>query len=457
MRALTRLAFALALACLAPSHIRSAEPGALDQLDFRKVVKEGKDKVFPAVVFIKCLREDMQRGEKQSQEVSGSGVLVSADGEILSNWHVVDKATEVRCLLYDGQAYAAKVLGSDKDTDVALLKLQRPAGAPSLPFASLGESAKLTEGDFVMAMGAPWGLSRSVSIGIISCTRRYLPGASEYSIWLQTDAAISPGNSGGPLVNIRGEVVGLNTRGMMSGGGDMGFTVPIEVARDVADQIRKHGRMDWSWTGLQLQPLRDFNRNVYFPATHGVLVAESDAESPARRAGILAGDRIVALNGEPTDGITQEDIPALNRRFGLLAKGSAARIELVRQEKRVAVEVTPRAKGRVEGEQLDCPRWDFTVKAINQFDNPDLYFHRKEGVFIYGVRFPGNAAAAGLAAQDILLKLDGQEVHTLEEVQQAHRKAIANVADKHRLLVSLLRNGELRQLVLDFSRNHEKE
>ena len=119
--------------------------------------------------------------------------------------------------------------------------------------------------------------------------------------------------------------------------------------------------------------------------------------------------------------------------------------------------MTPRAKGRVEGEQLDCPRWDFTVKAINQFDNPDLYFHRKEGVFIYGVRFPGNAAAAGLAAQDILLKLDGQEVHTLEEVQQAHRKAIANVADKHRLLVSLLRNGELRQLVLDFSRNHEKE
>ncbi len=429
----------------------------LEQLDFRQVVKEGKGKVFPAVVFIKCVREDMQRGEKQSQEVAGSGVLISPDGEILSNWHVVDKATEVRCLLYDGQAYAAKVLGSDKDTDVALLKLQLPPGAPPLPCAVLGDSTQLTEGDFVMAMGAPWGLSRSVSIGIISCTRRYLPGASEYSIWLQTDAAISPGNSGGPLVNIRGEVIGLNTRGMMSGGGDMGFTIPIEVARDVSGQIRANGRMDWGWTGLQLQPLRDFNKNVYFPFTNGVMVAETDPESPARRAGVQAGDRLVSLNGDAVNGITQEDIPNLNRRLGLLTKGTAARLGLVRQNQALNVEVTPRAKGRVEGEQLDCPRWDFTVKAINQFDNPDLYFQRKEGVFIYGVRFPGNAAAAGLAGQDILLKLDGHEVNNLTEVKQAHEQALAHVADKHRVLVSLLRNGELRQLVLDFSRNHEKE
>jgi len=225
------------------------------------------------VVFIKCVREDMQGGKRQAQEVSGSGVLISADGELLSNWHVVDKATEVRCLLSDGQAFKAKVLGSDKDTDVALLKLERPADAPPLPFARLGISTNLVEGDFVMAMGAPFGLSRSVSIGIISCTHRYLPGSSEYSSWLQTDASINPGNSGGPLVNTLGEVVGLNTRGMMGGGGDLGFTVPIEVARVVADQIREHGKMDWSWTGIQLQPLKDFNRNVYFPENEGVMVA----------------------------------------------------------------------------------------------------------------------------------------------------------------------------------------
>jgi serine protease Do len=433
-------------------------PPALAQqpLDFRQIVKQGKDQVFPAVVFIKCVREDLRRGERRSQEVSGSGVLISPRGELLSNWHVVDKAVEVRCLLYDGRAFNARVLGSDKDTDVALLQLELPEDAPDLPYARMGSSLDLEEGDFVMAMGAPWGLSRSVSIGIVSCTRRYLPGASEYSIWLQTDAAISPGNSGGPLVDTDGQVVGLNTRGMTSGG-DTGFTVPIEVAREVADQIRRFGRMEWSWTGIQLQPLRDFNRNVYFPETEGVLVADTDPESPARQAGLMAGDRIVRVNGQSMNGLTQEDIPDLNRFLGLLAKGEPSTFELVRRSSPMTLEITPRAKGQVEGDQLECPRWDFSVKAINQFDNPDLYFHRKEGVFVYGVKFPGNAAAAGFAAQDILLAIDGKPVRSLDEVRSLHENSLNNIQRKHRVLVTLLRNGELRQVVLDFSRDHARD
>lgn len=429
----------------------------LDQLDFRKVVKSAKEKVFPAVVFIKCVREDMQGGKRQAQEVSGSGVMITPDGELLSNWHVVDKATEVRCLLSDGQAFSAKVLGADKDTDVALLKLERPADAKPLPFANLGSSTNLTEGDFVMAMGAPFGLSRSVSIGIISCTQRFLPGASEYSSWLQTDASINPGNSGGPLVNTAGEVVGLNTRGMMGGGGDLGFTVPIEVARVVAEQIRKHGKMDWSWTGLQLQPLKDFNRNVYFPENEGVVVAETDPESPARRAGILAGDRIVKLNGEAITGMTQEDLPGVRRRLGLLMKGQASDVELVRKGEPLKLQVVPREKGKVEGEEIECPRWDFTVKAINQFDNPDLYFHRTEGVFIYGIKFPGNAAQSGLSQQDIILKIDGRDVKTPADVKAINADLVKNVAEKHRAIIVLLRNGEQRQVVLDFSRQYDKE
>jgi serine protease Do len=454
----TALAALLAL-WVAPMGLSAQEDPlrGLDQLDFRRVVKGAKEKVFPAVVFIKCLREDMQGGKRQSQEVSGSGVLISADGELLSNWHVVDKATEVRCLLSDGQAYSAKVLGSDKDTDVALLKLQRPAAAPPLPFARLGASTNLTEGDFVMAMGAPYGLSRSVSIGIISCTQRYLPGASEYSSWLQTDASINPGNSGGPLVNTAGEVVGLNTRGMMGGGGDLGFTVPIEVARVVAEQIRTHGKMDWSWTGLQLQPLKDFSRNVYFPENEGVVVAETDPESPARRAGLLAGDRIVSLNGEALTGRTLEDLPAIRRRLGLLPKGQKAVVEYARRGAVQKAEFVPREKGRVEGEEIECPRWDFTVKAINQFDNPDLFFQRNEGVFIYGVKFPGNAAQAGLTQQDIVLKIDGKDVVSPSDVKAIHSEAVRNVAAKHRVIVVLLRNGEQRQVVLDYSRQYDKE
>jgi serine protease Do len=448
--------------CLLPllsqaSAIDRSENGALGQLDFRKVVKSAKEKVFPTVVFIKCVRAGMEGGEKKAQSVSGSGVLISDKGEVLSNWHVVERATEVRCLLQDGRAFNARVVGSDKDVDISVLQLELPPGAKPVPFASLGASASLTEGDFVMAMGAPFGLARSVSIGIISCTKRYLPSASEYSSWLQTDASISPGNSGGPLVNTLGEVIGINTRGIAYGGGDTGFAVPIEVAREVADQIRALGRMDWSWTGMQLQPLKDFDRNIYFPDDEGVIVAETDPESPARRAGVQHGDRLVKLNGEKINGLTQEDIPSVNRRLGLLPKDKPAKIELVRQGKSVAVEFTPRAKGKTEGDQLDCPRWDFTLKAINQFDTPDLFFQKSEGVFVFGVKYPGNAAQSGLLPRDILVKIDQKEVRSLDEVKAVHTDAIAKVQGKPRVVLTVLRNGELRQVVLNFAREHEKE
>ena len=216
---------------------------ALAQLDFRQVIRAAKDKVFPAVVYIKVIQESHESGRKVSSEVAGSGVIISPDGDILTNWHVVDKAVEVRCLLYDGRAMTAKVVGSDKDTDLALVRLKVPADAGTVPHAVLGDSGVLMEGDFVMAMGAPWGLSRSVSIGIVSCTRRFLPLNSEYSLWIQTDAAISPGNSGGPLVNTDGEVVGINTLGVLFGG-DMGFAVPSDPIRHIVGQIREVGRVN---------------------------------------------------------------------------------------------------------------------------------------------------------------------------------------------------------------------
>ncbi len=198
----------------------------MEKLEFREVINSSKARVFPAVVFIKCVSENFDSGKKVTQEASGSGVLISPTGELLTNWHVVDKAVQVRCLLFDGQALDARVVGTDKDTDLALVQLELPENAPSLPYAELGDSTKLSEGHFVMAMGAPWGLSRSISLGIVSCTRRFLPETSEYSLWLQTDAAISPGNSGGPLVSTAGEIIGINTRGMMGGVlFEMGFSI----------------------------------------------------------------------------------------------------------------------------------------------------------------------------------------------------------------------------------------
>lgn len=456
------LLMAIAMVVVLSTVARSGQPAPAgsrddaDRLDFRRVVAEAKAKVFPAVVFIKCIRESHESGKKVSQEVAGSGVIISAAGEALTNWHVIEKAVEVRCLLYDGRAMDAKVIGSDKDTDLALIQLNVPDGGGPLPFSTFGDSTKLKEGDFVMAMGAPWGLNRSVSIGIVACARRFLPEHSEYSLWLQTDASISPGNSGGPLVNTAGETVGVNTRGELIGG-DMGFAVPSEIIQIIVPQLREHHEVDWSWTGLQLQPLRDFNRNMYFDATEGVIVAETDPESPARRAGLQPKDRIIRVNDKAITATTEEDLPALRRMLGMLPKGQGAAIELIRGEETLKVDLTPRKKGKVEGEELDCPRWDFTVKAINQFDNPRLYFHRKEGVFVFGIKYPGNASYSGLEREDILLEIDAKPVKTLEDVKAAHKAAIENVEKKHRIVLTVLRDGLMRQVVLDFSRDYEKE
>jgi serine protease Do len=451
------LSVVVLMACLGCQGVRGAASAEnhLAALDFRQVVQSAKDKVFPAVVYIKVIRETHEAGKKISQEISGSGVIVSPEGEVLTNWHVVDKAVQVRCLLYDGRAMDAEVVGSDKDTDLAVLRLKRPDAEP-VPYAELGDSEVLKEGDFVMAMGAPWGLSRSVSIGIVSCTHRFLPESSEYSLWLQTDASISPGNSGGPLVNTDGQVVGINTLGALMGG-DMGFSVPSNTIRYILAQIREFGKVNWSWTGLQLQPLRDFDRNMYFEGTDGVIVAETDPESPARHAGLLPRDRILEVGGQPISAVTSENLPSLRRLLGLLPKGQPADIKFLRGEKVMTVQLTPREKGKVEGAELDCPRWDLTVKQINQFDNPELYFHRKEGVFIYGVKSSGNAGNADLRPKDIILSIDGREVKTLDDVKKIHAEAIENVKKQHRIMFSVLRNGLLRQMVLDFSRDYEKE
>jgi serine protease Do len=236
----------------------------------------------------------------------------------------------------------------------------------------------------------------------------------------------------------------------------MGFAIPAATIRLIVDQLRASGKVNWSWTGLQLQPLRDFNRNMYFDATEGVLVAETDPASPARKAGLEVRDRIVRVGDAPVTATTEEDLPGVRRLLGLLAKDEPVALEVVRGDRTLTIPLTPREKGKVEGDELDCPRWDFTVKTINQFENPDLYFQRKTGVFIYGVKRPGNALLSGLRPQDILLEIDGTPVRTLDDVRTLHEKALAEMGTRHRLLVVALRNGLRRLVVLDYKRDFER-
>ncbi len=448
--------FVLAGAVTLTGGCRSGMESAPGQGDFQAVVSKAGERVFPAVVYIRVVRRDLAEGKVNNQVVSGSGVLISPEGELLTNFHVIDKAQEIRCQLNDGSARTAVLVGSDKEIDLALLRLDRKSDGERFPFAKLSGCRSLQEGDFVMAMGAPWGLNRSVSIGIISCAARYLPENSQYSLWYQTDAAISPGNSGGPLVDTEGDVVGINTLGTLIGG-NLGFTIPAPTILDVLPRLREYGRVNWAWFGFQLQPLRDFDRNIYFDYPEGVIVSGTEPGSPARKTGFLPDDRIVAVDGETVTVRTGEEMPGFRRKLGLLPFGETVRFTVVRNGKTMELATAPMPKGEVEGEELACSRWGLTFKAINRFDTPQHYFHRERGVYVFGVASPGNAAEAQIRTGDILTAVDGRPVETLTELREMYDRAVEHVEDSPRITLSLLRNGQMFQKVLDFSIDFDKE
>ncbi|MBR1835998.1 MAG: trypsin-like peptidase domain-containing protein [Kiritimatiellae bacterium] len=456
---LAALAAAAAAGCAnmqAPGTANMQAPGAgAAQADFRDTIMVARDAVFPALAYIRVVCRDFGSGKDEKGVVSGSGVVISPDGELLTNHHVIDKAEEIRCLLSGGDSYAAEVVGFDQDLDVALLRLVRPEGAPPLPFAKLSPDT-LRIGDVVLAMGAPWGLARSVTMGIVSCTDRYLEGAGRYTLWYQTDAAISPGNSGGPLVDTSGRVVGINARGMTFG--DQAFTIPSPTVLEILPSLRETGTAGWSWFGFRLQPLRDFDRNIEFDAAEGVVVAGTDPASPARKAGFKAGDRVTAVDGEAVTAGTWEEMPAIERALGRVPPGRDTRFTVVRGGETLEIAVAPRAKGAVEGGEKVLPRWGFTAKEINRFDNPQLAFYAPDGgVFVSATAWDGNAEASGLKENDIVREAGGKPIATLDDLAAVYDEAMERIAETTKISMVVERRGRKVPIKLNYFDDPEKE
>ena len=422
--------------------------------DFRDTVAEAQRAVFPSLVYVRVISEDSQQGRMEKVQSSGSGVIISPSGEFLTNHHVVDRATRIRCQLTDGAMYTATVIGKDKDLDVALLRLEAPAGTV-FPAAKLS-ARHLEVGEVVLAMGAPWGLARSVSMGIISCNDRYLQGAGDYTLWYQTDAAISPGNSGGPLVDTHGEVVGLNARGNMSGA--QGFTIPSTTISEILPNLRAHGDAHWAWFGIDWQPLKDFERDTEFAAADGVIVAGTDPQGPARKAGLEPNDRVVAINGTPVTARFREDIPALNRLLARTPWESSVTFDVVRDGQPRRLAVAAAAKGAVEGREVAFRRWGFTAKDVNRFDTPDLAFYVPDGgVFITTVSWDGNADNAGLRTRDIIRRWDGREVRSVADLQKLYAAAMENLDKVTQVGVDVLRKGRRAHYVINYRTDPDKE
>ena len=436
-----------------------------EHADFREIISRAKAEVFPALIFVKPIVADYESGEKKQQEVFGSGVIISPDGYAVTNWHVVDKAVSINCVLYDERQVKVELIGSDRDTDLDLLKLPAPPEGKTYPNARFADAAPtrsgaaggVQEGDFVMALGSPFGFQRSISLGIISNAQRYIGFDTEYkyNTWIQTDAAINPGNSGGPLIDTKGAIVGINTLGVDGTG--IGFSIPASRVQDVVERLKRDGKVVRAYVGLRLQALKDFHSNTFVEAEHGVLIAGVEENSPAAQAGIRAGDILLAIDGKPVEGLYAEMLPAIWRTLVDLKAGSPVPMELQRGGEKVRVQIAPQLKGQSEGEDFDCRRWNMTVKEINKDRTPQLYYLKEKGVFVQGIRYPGNAANSGLSRRDIILTIDKEPVLTSEDVKRVYERIVNDEKREKKVVVEVLRSGLPNWIVLDYRRDYEQE
>jgi serine protease Do len=438
---------------------QSAGPSEKLRTDnFQEILEHAQEKVFPALVFVKPIVEDFESGERTKQQVFGSGVIISPEGLVVTNNHVVEKAIRVHCVLSDKDQVSARILGKDSDTDLALLQLEGIDGKLPLPYGEFADSNLAREGDFVMALGSPFGFTRSISLGILSNTQRYLGFDSSqyrYNTWLQTDAAINPGNSGGPLVNIEGKIVGINTLSLYMGD-NIGFTIPSNVVKSVAERLRDKGSVERAWTGLRLQALRDFYTDTFTPASRGVLISHVEEGSPAQEAGVRGGDILVGIGEKPVMGLYVEDLPGIEWTLADLPADTSTALELMRGEELIVANMTPALKGKVEGDDFDCRRWNMTVKEINKHKEPGLFFYQKEGVYVLGVRSPGNAVTSGVGQGDILVSVDGRPVNTLEDIRAIYESVMADEGREKKLLMEMKRKREAKWVVLDYTKDYDK-
>ncbi|MHC4387171.1 MAG: trypsin-like peptidase domain-containing protein [Planctomycetota bacterium] len=435
---------------------KEEEPGQAEDLDFRKIISTAKRKVFPALIFVKPIVEEYRSGEKIQQEQFGSGVIISPDGYAVTNHHVVDKSIAINCVLYDKRQVAAELIGSDRDTDLALLKLPWDANEEALPYAEYSERGVI-EGDFVMALGSPFGFQRSISLGIVSNAERYIGFKTEYkyNTWLQTDAAINPGNSGGPLINTDGEIVGINTLGLFGSG--IGFSIPSGIVQETVARLKQEGEVGRAYTGLRLQALKDFHSNTFLACELGVLITGVEENSPGAEAKVRAGDILVEVGGKAVEGMYAEMLPAIWRLLAELPVDEKVEMKILRGGAELNVALTPERKGKVEGEDFDCHRWGMTVKEINKYRNQRLYYIHGDGVYIQGVKYPGNAANAGLGSRDIIVKLDNKPVKTIEDVQRIYEKVIGDEKREKKVMVEIMRSGLRKWIVLDYRKDYEEE
>jgi serine protease Do len=360
----------------------------------------------------------------------GSGIILSADGYVLTNQHVVEQAAEIEIQLMDDRKFMAKVIGRDARTDLALLKVE----ATDLPVLPLGDSDKLEVGELVLAIGNPFGLEHSVSLGIVNRKGRALGGAGGFDDYIQTDASVNPGNSGGPLLNMRGEVIGINTAVIPNR--RVAFAIPITLAKSLLPELQTKGRIAWGFLGVSIQELNpDVAKAMGFSETKGALVNNVLSGQPAEAAGIKRGDIIVAFDGKSIP-----NVRTLQRAVSFTAVGKEVKLQLFRGGKPETLTVKVGEAATAERPQSAAPARRDLGMTVEELDAEKAKKFKlregEEGLVVTDVAKAGPAAGAGVRAGDLIREVNRREVRSLE----GYRGALSR--DEGEVDLFLLKRGE---------------
>lgn len=372
----------------------------------------------------------------------GSGVVVSPDGYIVTNNHVVDGASDIKVVLSDKSEYKGKVIGSDPRSDVAVIKID----AKNLPTLSWGDSDELRAGEMVMAVGSPFGLNQSVTTGIISAVGRANVGIADYEDFIQTDAAINPGNSGGALINMRGQLVGINTAIFSRTGGyqGIGFAVPVKMVKQVMDSLIKTGKVVRGWLGVSVQAMSpQLAKQFGVENAEGALVGEVVKDSPADKAGMKRGDVIVGFDGRKVD-----DSGHLRNMAASTPVGSRVKVDIVRDKSRMAVEVeigeqpkdAQASQGEAETPETSSALTGVTVQDLTPELMDKLGLDKDvAGVVVISVEQASAADEAGLARGDVILSINKKAVKNTK----SYNAIVTKLKEEEPVLLLINRQGSV--------------
>jgi len=431
--------------------------------ELRSMVIAARDKVFPALVNISVETVSYYDGVETKGGSTGSGTIISKEGYIVTNQHVTSDGKKFRVTLADKQEIPARLVGEDPVTDLAVLQLDLKAlkDPSSLPIAFWGESDSLTVGDTVMAMGSPFSLSRSVTLGIVSNNARVFTsgfGSEEtddmtlddgqstgmFTRWIQHDAAINPGNSGGPLVDLNGHIIGVNELG----GSQMGFAIPATLAKEVAEALIKDGEVKRSSVGMALRPIAKTG------FTEGVLINTVYKEGPAARAGLQAGDLITAINGKTTTVRFAEELPPILHELSRVAIGGTVSFDIKRGGEAKKITLTTEKLLRDKGDQAALRGWGIGVAEITEKLARDRRLTTTEGVFVSGVKSggPADLAEPKLQPGDVIKAIDKKPMKSFKDSVELYRSImkpdVKAEAIPEFLLIEFDRNGKNQVTVI---------